>query len=376
MYKIFKINELGEQKIGRLYSLRKEIDFSPYYQRFSRIWDDKKRKLLIDTIINNFDIPKFYLNYFIEEKNELNINNFLYAIIDGKQRLEAIFDFLDNKYPLDNELVFIENEDIKIHGLLYNDLLRDYPDIASRIENYALDVVFITTDDPSRLEELFLRLNGGVALTNAEKRNAISSPLNEKIRDIVKNNDFFLKTVRFNNIRYQYNDLLTKLFYIESQQSLCDLGNKDLENFLREWPKNHTDNDLNKLIEKTLSIIDVFNRVFETKDSLLNSKGVIPVYYQFIKDKSDQFNPISELKRFIKEFDILKQTNRKEKNPKDDLLEFDRFNQQGVHRKTSLEYRYKMLSIYLEIFKSDGRLGSSINTGLFSNIDTEDFDEF
>ncbi len=38
MYRIFKTNELGEQTIKRLYSIKSQIDFFPYYQRFGNIW--------------------------------------------------------------------------------------------------------------------------------------------------------------------------------------------------------------------------------------------------------------------------------------------------------------------------------------------------
>lgn len=373
MYKIFKINELGEQTVERLYSIKDQIDFSPYYQRFGNIWSLQKKQLLIDTIINNFDIPKFYLNYFIEANNDININNKLYAIIDGKQRLQAIFDFLDDKYPLDEKMRYIDDEHLELKGLRYSEILETLPQVAPKILGYVLDVVFITTDEEDRLEELFLRLNGGVALTNAEKRNAILSYLNTRIRDIIKSNDFFTTKIKFNNPRYQHNDLLTKILFIESEQNLANLGNQELEDFLRLHNTNNDEN--NDLINRTIYNINLLCSVFEDHDTLLKSKGLIPVYYQFVKDKITLAEP-QRLHDFFVQFDKLKQENRSLADPNPILQEFDRLNQQGVHREKSLLSRYRIFETYFQEFLATGHLDNPMNITGLEIDDTDNFDEF
>lgn len=373
MYRIFKINELGEQTIKHLYSIKSQIDFFPYYQRFGNIWNLRKKRLLIDTIINKFDIPKFYLNYFIETNNELNISNSLYAIIDGKQRLQAIFDFLDNKFTLDADCKFLDDPSVHIGNLRYSELLLHYPQIVPIIENYVLDIVFITTDEEDRLEELFLRLNGGVALTNAEKRNAIPSYLNNQIREIVTNHPFFLNKLKFNNPRYQFNDLLSKLIFIELNQRLVNLGNKELEDFLRLHDQDTPEN--RQLIADTLASLDLLVQIFYDKDNLLKSKGLIPVYYQFIKDKLNLTQP-NVIRQFFEEFENNKIANRRLEDPNTVLQEFDRLNQQGVHREKSLVSRYKILADYFEEFLANGHITQPVNIIDVEIDDSENFDEF
>lgn len=373
MYRIFKINELGEQTIKHLYSIKEQIDFFPSYQRFGNIWSLQKKQLLIDTIINKFDIPKFYLNYFIESSNELNVNNSLYAIIDGKQRLQAIFDFLDNKYPLSPNIVFLDNPRIQLGLLKYQDILLHYPHIAPIIENYILDVIFITTDEEDRLEELFLRLNGGVALTNAEKRNAIPSYLNIRIRQIIGEHTFFIDKLKFNNPRYQYNDLLSKLLFIELNRRLVNLGNKEIEDFLRLH--NQDDNSNNELIDNSIRNLDLLSEVFYDKDILLKSKGLIPVYYQFVKDKINISNP-NQIRAFFESFEQTKINNRQLEEPFSLLQEFDRLNQQGVHREKSLVSRYRILEAYFHEFLTTGNLNQNISISDIELDDSENFDEF
>ncbi len=332
-----------------------------------------KKKLLIDTIINKFDIPKFYLNYFIETENELNINNTLYAIIDGKQRLQAIFDFLDNKFPLDANIKYLDDLTIQLGNLKYSDILLHYPQVAPRIENYVLDIIFITTDEEDRLEELFLRLNGGVALTNAEKRNAIPSFLNIQIREVVNTHPFFRTKIKFNNPRYQHNDLLSKLLFIELNERLVNLGNKELEEFLRLH--NQDDDQNRELIQRTMSNLDLLSTVFEDQDVLLKSKGLIPVYYQFIKEKIE-FVQAPQIRQFLIEFDRMKIANRAAEEPNPILQEFDRLNQQGVHREKSLVSRYRILESYFQEFLATGQVTVPMTISDLEIDDTDNYDEF
>ena len=61
-----------------------------------------------------------------------------YAIIDGKQRFEAIFDFFDGKIVLNENFVFLEDPVLKLGGLSYRDLKQNYSDIAEIFDNYNL----------------------------------------------------------------------------------------------------------------------------------------------------------------------------------------------------------------------------------------------
>lgn len=62
--------------------LIKQIDPNPTYQR-SSVWKTPQKQLLIDSILRDFDIPKFYLRV-------NNSSKFKYEIIDGQQRIRAL----------------------------------------------------------------------------------------------------------------------------------------------------------------------------------------------------------------------------------------------------------------------------------------------
>ena len=72
------------------------IDMNPYYQR-DYVWSDKDKESLLDSIFNNIDIGKFVLIYLdIEEWVK---KGFGYEILDGKQRLNTLIEFYENRFP-------------------------------------------------------------------------------------------------------------------------------------------------------------------------------------------------------------------------------------------------------------------------------------
>jgi len=371
MFKILKLGELEPLNVGLFSEIVSRIDFSPIYQRYGGIWSLERKKLLIDSIINGFDIPKFYFNYFVEENNVLNPKGYNYAIIDGKQRLQAILDFKNNKFPLSDNSIFYEDENVKISKLKYSELAVDYPFIASRIDNFILDIVYIVTDEEDKLEELFLRLNGGYALTNAEKRNAIGGFLNREIRQIVETHSFFKDKLRFNNPRFQYQDTLTRLLFLEQCASFVSLTNTALEKFVRD---NSIENDdIKEVIDKTLSGLEQFVEIFEDKDILLRGKGIIPVYYFFITRLQPEQ---SNFRDFIEQFENIRFENRQlpEESQEALLIDFDRRNQQGVHRDKSLEERFIILDRYYKQFLQDGLVSLKSKVNL-SDIEIDNDDE-
>jgi uncharacterized protein with ParB-like and HNH nuclease domain len=61
------------------------IDISPHYQRRDR-WTAEKQSALIESFMINVPVPPIYLS-----EDDYGV----YTVIDGKQRITAIHDFLD-----------------------------------------------------------------------------------------------------------------------------------------------------------------------------------------------------------------------------------------------------------------------------------------
>ncbi|HAT4047113.1 TPA: hypothetical protein I9Z20_004790, partial [Citrobacter freundii] len=87
---MFKVQNHAARTLSWWYKQRSKIDFEPTYQRKGNLWGDKDKAFLIDSILNEYDLPKIYIADFTILNTPLNINNMSYAVIDGRQRFESI----------------------------------------------------------------------------------------------------------------------------------------------------------------------------------------------------------------------------------------------------------------------------------------------
>ena len=102
----FKVSLMDPKPLSWWPNRRSKIDMDPPYQRRGRLWSATDKAYLIDSILNGYDVPKFYVGDFTWGDSKLNRKRLPYAIIDGKQRFEAIFDFFDGRITLNEDFVF------------------------------------------------------------------------------------------------------------------------------------------------------------------------------------------------------------------------------------------------------------------------------
>lgn len=158
------------------------IELNPGFQRH-RVWKDNKRKsLLIESLMLRIPIPAFY---FYENEDGV------YQVIDGQQRLTTIQDFVKGKFRLSG-LEYLGNDYDK-KG--FKDLDVKY---VQRIYRTQIAVNILDARSPKKvIYDIFRRVNtGGSSLNPQEMRNAICK---QDVRDfLIKsiNNENYLKATR------------------------------------------------------------------------------------------------------------------------------------------------------------------------------------
>lgn len=345
--------------ILRLNAERQFINSDPPYQRRSDIWTLEKKQLLIDSILNDYDIPKLYFHAISSRQKLSEQNQFDFAIIDGRQRLETIWSFIDDGFPLDQDFVYLADETVNAGGMTYSTLASQYPRLKIRFDSFTLPIVCLETEDLDLIEDMFSRLNEAVPLSAAEKRNAIGGPMAQCIRNVA-DHDFFVSKVRFSNKRYQHREVAAHLLFIEFSlivnDRLLDTKKPYLDDMVRQYKEGKAA-ELSKITDRVLHTLSKLAPVFAAEDPLLRSQAVIPVFYltmqaaeraqkvkRFSRDKVAQFfEKLSENRAFAQK-DITKANF--------EWLEFDRMSQQGTNDATSIKERVKIFSSFLG-FSSD-----------------------
>ncbi len=162
------------------------IEIDPKYQRRER-WSREKQSALIESFILNVPIPPIYLA-------EDDYGN--YSVIDGKQRLTAIYLFMKDKMRLQSLDNFKEME-----GATFEDLPSSIQN-ALNIRPYVRVVTLLKQSDPNIKYEVFTRLNtGGEPLIPQEIRNvAYRGPVNDLVYSLAEN-DFLKKQLKIKDNR-------------------------------------------------------------------------------------------------------------------------------------------------------------------------------
>jgi Protein of unknown function DUF262 len=153
--------------VERLHKARPRISF-PEYQRQPNLWSVEKKRLLIDSILRDIDIPKLYFN---ETKDE-NIE-----VVDGTQRLWSIWEFVDDEYS------YVSDGEAR----RFSELSKKQRDT---IRSYELQVTIFEDVEDEYLRELFLRLQFGLLLVTGEKLNAATGTMRDFIFDKLAKHKF------------------------------------------------------------------------------------------------------------------------------------------------------------------------------------------
>jgi Protein of unknown function DUF262. len=352
---MIKIIKFDPKTLRSWYSIRNEIDFNPPYQRQDRLWSPGDKAYLIDSILNHYDIPKLYLaDYNIlhsyPEFRKLNKKSLPYAIIDGKQRFHAIFDFFDNHVPLDFSFVYLKDKSIPLAGLTYSQIKAKYPFVAQEYEDYLLDIASVITDDPLQINELFLRLNRSKPLTEAEIRSAMRGIVPHMIEDI-STHEFFREKISFDTKRAQHKSVAAKLLLLEFRGRLVDISEYKVDRFVEEGISLETSN-LSPVFNRLMGVLDHMSKVFDKKDSLLSSPKRIPIYYWFIRSHFRS----RTIHQFLEYFERNRDTNNKKARSTRSqidqvLLIFDLVEAENPDSLDSLMTRYQIIEEKYDYFR-------------------------
>lgn len=246
------------------YELKRKFDKKPSliildsdFQRES-VWKLQQKRELIESILMGLPLPMFYFNE--DKKGRL-------IVIDGRQRLSAIFDFMNNSFVLDKLKILDDFNKLKFDDL--------DPIYQSKIEDYQIIAHVIQPETPDRIKfDIFDRVNrAGTQLNKQEIRNALyQGKATALLNDISKSKEFEEATegyfkkdkrmkdryliIRFIAFYLYYN----KKIYVDkdSKQTLYQYSG-DIDEFLgitMDYLNSLSDDDIEYIKSVTLSALN------------------------------------------------------------------------------------------------------------------------
>lgn len=134
-----------------------QLNLYPDFQR-ELVWSPRQKSELIESVIMGIPLPAFYVK---EDENGV------YIVVDGKQRFNTLFEFIDGKFKLSKLNILSDYE-----GKFFDNLS---PLDQNKIEDYTLNIHVIKAPTSDQVTfDLFDRVNrGGTRINNQEMRNAL-----------------------------------------------------------------------------------------------------------------------------------------------------------------------------------------------------------
>ncbi len=137
----------------------KHLNLNPAYQRLSGVWSIKDKEELIVTILNDLPMPEMFFHY-----RDKKGGDYIYDVVDGKQRLQTIIDYIKGKFVSRISLNEKDKQRFSFRAL---------KEKQSEFLKYPIRFFEVKELDMQHLTEIFVRINRtGRKLKPQEIRNA------------------------------------------------------------------------------------------------------------------------------------------------------------------------------------------------------------
>jgi len=314
----------------------------PEYQREPHLWSREEKSDLIDSILKGLDVPKIYFYKLLDAKGN-------YEVVDGQQRLEAIWGFYNNEFKLKT-------------GEYFTDLKQADQRI---IREYELQVTEIIEAKDSELRLLFLRLQLGELLNTGEKLKAQTGIVKDFIFKRMVLQDF-IRGINISERRFAKQTLCAQIcinsYWKEKNNSFCRTRYIDLEDFFKKCNefKGEDLKFLNKKFEEIISTLAILKKAFHSKLKILTNRSFILSLYLLVEEfmKNNQTNEMSTCVKFVEY--LLKELKAEMKKgfhrEKEEFYIFESYLSNAPGEKYQIQRRHDKLKEFFAEFKISGAI--------------------
>ncbi len=284
------------KNLKSMYDGKHTLQMDHPIQRQNLQWlDDRlKRSLLIHSILANYPVPPVYcLKEAISEKD------YSYSILDGKQRLTTIFDFIDGRYPLDTETpsVTIDDTVYELGGKYFTDLDTE---CQQELLRFKFTIYGFEDADDDLIEEIFFRLNNSTPLSKPQKAMPLCGVENAKFIKSILSDRFFSEICQFSALQRRKSDdmctLLQAMMLLDNRYEgyeFSSISADEIMMYAASIKNNYSEEQKNRLYD----IIDYLEKVFPEKDKMLKKINIPIAMLAADTAMGDSYDPVKNLYR-------------------------------------------------------------------------------
>ena len=263
------------KNLKSMYDGKNTLQMDHVIQRQSGQWegDRLKKSLLIHSLLANYPVPPIYcLKEAVSEKD------YSYSILDGKQRLSTVFDYIDGRYPLDEETPSVVIDDVayELGSKYFTDLDTE---CQQELLRFKFTIYGFEDADDDLIEEIFFRLNNSTPLSKPQKAMPLCGVENAKFIKSLLADRFFSDICQFSALQRRKSDdmctLLQAMMLLDNRYEGYEFASISADEIMR-YAAHIKNNYSEKQKERLYDIIDYLEKVFPEKEKMLK-KINIPV---------------------------------------------------------------------------------------------------
>lgn len=278
----------SEWTVRMLADLRGRINTEAEYQR-GKVWSDPQQLLLIDSILREYDLPKIFLRKLPPGSSHL------FDVVDGKQRLTAIWRFLGDEIRLPRSYSYPGLG--AVGGKTWSEFPQDAKD---RLEFAKVTVSELEDYDDEAIRELFQRLQKGEPLNSAERRNAMGTPVRDFVANVLAQHPLWPET-GFQNKRFAWDEMSALVLALVRAEGPAALKGADLIS-MYEDPAFDSDGDVAK---QTIAWLDSLRAVAAVDRGIIRTRwGLVDLLLALMRVGHEGLAPPpDQVMDFFKQFE-------------------------------------------------------------------------
>lgn len=277
------------------------------YQR-RKVWGIKDNIRLIETILLELVIPEIFI---WDCDTDPLTGKTITHIVDGQQRINAIFEFIQDKFKLQKKYLLSDEIKNLYGGLTFSELPND---IKKRIWKYEMSVVNLNSSFTiEEIRNMFYRLNlTDYSLNEQEKRNSKDSEFG-KAAELLADSDFWIKHKIFSprEIRRMGDVEYCSSILLLCREGIVDQTKQDvLDTIYEDFVDEYDDKD--KDLEKVNNAMVLINDLISPEAESFSSKKVqmftlFSLAFDFIDNTISLTEEIKQLfLQFVKTYNSFK----------------------------------------------------------------------